>query len=226
MPQFASASKPSDITDEEMKFIPSYCPDTMGFKYGNWNYNTSPNASRWVALMGKDFWHVHHHCWALINVNRAERAVVPDSQKQAMRENAVANFWYVVNNASSDFILLPEIYTWIGRMEVKLHHPQKASEAFSRAREIKPDYWPAYSHWAEYLIGAGKKSEALKVTIAGLEQVPSSKVLLELLRILGGKPSDIPKPVKKVEQNLQQDGKDAPMEKEAPIVSEKMIESE
>ncbi len=79
-----------------------------------------------------------------------------------------------------------------------LRHPNKANEAFSLARDLKPDYWPAYSHWVEFLMNNGKRADAMKVVTAGLEHAPNAKVLLEQYRLLGGKPGDIPRQVKEI----------------------------
>lgn len=187
----ALAAKLANVTEAELALIPSYCPDTQGFKYGDSSYKTSPNAAKWVNMMGKGFWAVHHHCWGIIEYHRAMRANVPTVQKQGNLSAAVNDFWYVVQNTPSDFILLPEIFTWIGRAEVALGHADKAGEAFERARQIKPDYWPAYSHWAEYLIFAGKRQEAKNIVKSGLEYTPTARVLVEQYRLLGGKLSDI-----------------------------------
>ena len=69
-----AVAKPNDITETEMELLPRYCPDTMGFKYGDAYSNTSPRASYWVSLMGPSFWAMHHYCWALISINRSQRA--------------------------------------------------------------------------------------------------------------------------------------------------------
>lgn len=187
------AGKPQNVTSAEMALLPPYCPDTMGFGYGDAYHNTSPNANRWVAMMGKDFWHMHHHCWALINIRRAERASVPASEKLRLRKEAIIDFRYVANNARQDFVMLPEIYTWIGRTELLLRNGRAAGEAFSRARMLKPDYAPAYTHLAEFLAGQGNRKEALKLLLDGLDHAPQAKGLLQLYRELGGKPENLPK---------------------------------
>lgn len=196
----SASAKPEDITEPEMKLIPRYCADTMGFKYGDAYYNTSPRAGHWISLMGKGFWAMHHYCWARINMNRAQKAGVPAQTRRALWESARGDYGYVVNNTAPDFIMLPEIYTRIGEVELLLAHPDKANLAFIHAREIKPDYWPAYSYWAEFLIAAGKRADALKIVAAGLEHAPESKVLLEQFRLLGGRKSDIPKPKEKPQE--------------------------
>lgn len=188
-----SAAKPEDVTESEMKLIPRYCPDTMGFGYGDAYYNTSPRAKYWVSLMGPSFWAMHHYCWAEISMIRSRKARVSESQRRGMWESARSDYLYVRRHASKDFILLPEIYTKIGQVELLLDHPNKADEAFTRARELKPDYWPAYSHWAEFLIQNRHRAEALKVVREGLKNSPGSKTLREQYRILGAKAADIPK---------------------------------
>lgn len=195
----AMASKPGNITDAEMGLLPRYCPDTMGFGYGDASYNTSPNAAKWVAIMGKGFWAVHHHCWALIKMRRAERPGMLAVHKQGHWRSALADFWYVVNHSPRNFILLPEIFTWIGRTEILLGNASNADEAFAKARAEKPDYWPAYYHWAEFLVRAGRKAEALDVIKTGLQHSPGAKSLLSLFTYIGGKPGDIPLPIANTE---------------------------
>ncbi len=190
-------AKPDNITDAEMQLLPPYCQDTMGFKYGDAYSNTSPRAGYWVSLMGKGFWAMHHYCWGQINMTRSQKAGIPAQTRKGLRESVRGDYWYVIRNTPPDFIMLPEIYTRIGEVELLLAHPDKANEAFAKARELKPDYWPAYSHWAEFLMKTGKRPDALKIVTAGLEHAPNAKVLLEQFRILGGKPSGIPKPVEK-----------------------------
>lgn len=193
----AAANKPDDITEAEMKLLPAYCVDTMGFNYGDAYYNTSPRAGHWVALMGKTFWAMHHYCWAQINMSRSRRAGISPQLRQALWEGIRGDYGYVLKNATPGFIMLPEIYTRIGEVELLLGHPNKAGEAFGRARRLKPDYWPAYSHWAEFLMKIGRRPEAMKIVISGLENAPGAKVLLEQYRVLGGKAADLPKPLEK-----------------------------
>jgi len=193
----AAAGKPDDIAESEMKLLPAYCVDTMGFSYGDAYTNTSPRAGHWVGLMGKSFWAMHHYCWALINLNRSRRAGISAQTRRGLWESVRGDYGYVLKNATPDFIMLPEIYTRIGEVELLLGRPEKAGEAFGRARQLKPDYWPAYSHWAEFLMKIGRRPEAMKIVISGLENAPGAKVLLEQYRVLGGKTADLPKPVEK-----------------------------
>lgn len=205
----ASAAKPTEITESEIKLIPRYCRDTQTFGYGDSNYNTSPRAKYWVSVMGHTFWAMHHYCWGQISMIRAAKANISNQQRNALLESARGDFGYVIDNAPADFILLPEIYTKIGQVELLLDRPQQADRAFSRARALKPDYWPAYTHWTEFLLQNRHRAEALKIVREGLKNAPGSKVLREQYRILGGKAVDIPKadpPETHAKENLEPDG--------------------
>lgn len=191
VPEMAAANKPDNITEAEMKLLPRYCPDTMGFNYGDAYFNTSPRAGRWVALMGKGFWAMHHYCWAQINLHRALRSGVSAQFKRGTLEGVRSDYQFVIAHTTADFIMLPEIFSRLGEVELMLANPNAADKAFASARELKPDYWPAYSHWAEFLIRSGKRAEAKKLLQTGLEYSPTAKVLLEQYRMVGGKPSEI-----------------------------------
>jgi tetratricopeptide (TPR) repeat protein len=187
----ATAAKPSNITNAEMALLPEYCADTQGFKYGDASYNTSPNAPKWVGLMGLGFWHMHHYCWALINLGRAQKPSMPASLRQSAREYAIDDMQYVIANTTSDFIMLPEIYTKIGEVLVSLNRPQEAHDAFAKARSLKPDYWPPYFQWATHLRQTGQKVEARQLVEEGLSLSPGAKPLQNLLVELGGDPKAV-----------------------------------
>jgi hypothetical protein len=191
---------PENITDAEMKLIPAYCRDAQTFGYGDATHNTSPRAGHWVALMGKTFWAIHHYCWAQISMSRSRRAGIPAYVRRGLWESARGDYRYVIANSTPDFILLPEIYTRIGDVELLLNNVVAADEAFGQARKAKPEYWPSYSHWAEFLMKNGRRPEAMKMVTAGLEQAPGTKALLEQFQLLGGNPSNLPPPKEKQAQ--------------------------
>ena len=187
----AIAVKPDNITEAEMALLPRYCPDTYGFKYGDSVTNTSPNAPKWVGMMGRGFWSMHHYCWALINLGRAQKPSVPAYVRKATRDYAIDDMKYVVQNTTADFIMLPEIYSKIGEVLLSLQRPQEAREAFAKARSLKPDYWPPYFHWANYLRQIGQKAQARETAEEGLSYAPQSKSLRSLLTELGGDPATV-----------------------------------
>jgi tetratricopeptide (TPR) repeat protein len=187
----SAGSKPDNITETEMALLPRYCMDTEAFKYGPQGATQSPRAAHWERLMGHGFWSLHHACYAKIYMLRSYRSGVSAATQRNMRENARSEYLYVIKNTPDDFVLLPEIYTGLGQLELQLLRYNYADIAFTKARKLKPDYWPAYSHWADYLIKTGKKLEAKELLKAGLEYSPQAKVLIDLYQRVGGKLSEI-----------------------------------
>lgn len=187
----AWCGKPDNITDDEIALLPPYCADANTIRYGDATYRTSPNAGKWVAMMGHGFWAIHHYCWALINLMRVEKPSVPISVQNWTREAALGDLTYVLQNTPDDFVLLPEIYTKIGDLKAALKQPRAAAEAYAAAWTRKRDYWPAYYHWAEYLRVNGHKQEARQVVEEGLSYAPDAKPLISLLRDMGGDPTRI-----------------------------------
>jgi len=188
----AWADKPLHITDAEMALLPPYCPDTQTFKYGGEASNESPNAPKWVALMGRSFWTMHHYCWALINLGRAQKPMMDANLRRAIRESAIGDMTFVIENSPPDFVMLPEIYTKMGEVLLLLKRPREARDAFDKARALKADYLPPYFHWGEYLRQAGQTAQAREVVTEGLSYSPDAKALQRLLITLGGDPASIP----------------------------------
>lgn len=189
------SGQPDNVTAAEMALLPKYCADAQSFGYGDAYTNTSPNAPKWVALMGKGFWAIHHYCWALVNLSRVQKPSMPATVRQFQREYAIDDMKYVIHNTGPDFVMLPEIYTKMGEVYLSLKRPVEAREVFAKARSLKPDYWPPYYHWADHLNRTGQKTEARETVEEGLSYSPGAKPLQMLLTTLGGDPASIrPRP--------------------------------
>lgn len=186
MMPLAMAGKPDNVTPEEMALIPAYCPYTQ-----SWEYLNRPEGLRWAARVGPGFGALHHYCWGQINLLRAMRSSTQEHERRHLLNLVRGDYGYVVRNSPRDFILLPEIHTRIGEVEIHLALFKDANQSFARARALKPDYWPAYSHWADFLIRSGKLDDARKLVKTGLEYSPGAKVLRDQYRRLGGNPSEI-----------------------------------
>lgn len=181
------AVKPANVSAGEIAMLPAYCIDTEGFMHGPENSPTqSPRAREWVAKMGRSFWAMHHYCWGLINLNRLRFGHAKTNNKQYFAKQIVDEYRYVIENTSSDFILLPEIWTRMGEASLLAGDIGGAMDAYAKARSIKPDYAPAYTQWAEFQLKNNKRDEARALVEEGLQQIPGSKPLLELRRKLGG----------------------------------------
>lgn len=175
------AAKPDKVTDEEMALIPTYCPYTQSWG----QYLKSPTSKQWAARIGsRPFSAIHHYCWGQIKQQRALRSGTPELQRKFLLEGARNDYDFVATNSPHDFILLPEIYTRIGEVELHLSQFRNAERAFAHARKLKRDYWPAYSHWAEHLIQTGKTADAKSLVETGLKYSPDSRVLRAQSRLL------------------------------------------
>jgi hypothetical protein len=185
----AWAQKPPDITAGEMALLPPYCPDTQTMS--DVDPRGTEKAARWVAVLGKAFWALHHYCWGLIHVNRASQAGISPQIRRFHYETAINDYRYVVENAQPGFVLLPEVYLRIGEASVELQDYASAMEAFQRSREAKPDYWPPYVRGAAVLTRLGKNADAAALLEQGLARMPSEPALIAAYKRTGRTP---PKP--------------------------------
>ena len=191
----AQAAKPPDWTEAELDLIAPYCIDTMGWKYGDASTNTSPRAKHWVGLMGPGFWAMHHYCVAILNLKRLSRH--PKAEWPFRYQEVINDLEYVVRNTKPDFVMLPEVFSRIGEVELLRKDLTAAGKAFERARLQRPDYVPAYTLWAQTLDGLGKRSDALALVREGLSHAPQSKPLLNLYKQFGGDPARLLSPAVK-----------------------------
>ncbi len=177
---------PIGSTPGEVALLPAYCMDTSSFGYDIASYNPSPRAGHWVGLMGKSFWHMHHYCYGLIKARRATLPGAGATHRKFMLETAINEFDYVIVNSPADFIMLPEVYLRRGDAELQLGKVVAARESFDLATKVKPDFAPAYSHWADELARTGLKKNALTHLEVGLRMAPNSTELRARYAKLGG----------------------------------------
>lgn len=176
----------------ELGILPAYCADSelasdyerMGPK---WHY--------WVARMGDLFNSVHHYCEGMMNVIQA-RIQIPKSQAQTiLLRKAINEFDFMLNSSPQrlkNFVLLPELLVKRGEVGVMLEDWTLAYSSYEQARQVKPDYWPAYTGWAEVLAKLNLKKEALALLKQGLLINPTAEPMRQLYAKLGGALKDIP----------------------------------
>jgi tetratricopeptide (TPR) repeat protein len=188
----STLAQPVNITEGELALTPPFCQDVQGIKYGDQYSNTSPRAAYWVGLMGPSFWALHHYCWALIHIHRSKAAGLSAQTRDYMIGVAISDYLYVVKNARPNFILMPEVFLRIGEANVLRKNPVAALEAFAKARNLNPEYWPPYLRSAEVLARMGKKTEALAILEEGLRKIPDQPELIAAVQRLGGKAPAMP----------------------------------
>ncbi|WP_291994456.1 hypothetical protein [Candidatus Accumulibacter sp. ACC003] len=191
IPNIGAALDLSTITDAETALLPRYCAYSKSFPG-----NSAPEAKLWEARLGQEsFKHIHHYCWGLIELQRARRSSTSREQAQYLLGASTSDFEYSIRRVAKNFVLLPEMLTRNGEVYLLRSRPNDASKSFAQARALKPDYWPAYSSWAEFLMQSGKRAEAKRIVNAGLKYSPNAKVLREQYRLLGGRSTEAAAPL-------------------------------
>jgi len=112
------------------------------------------------------------------------RSSTSPGQRLFLLSTVTDDFEYSIRGSAKGFALLPELLTRNGEVYLRRSLPNEANKSFAQARALKPDYWPAYSGWVEFLIYSGKKAEAKRLIEAGLKYSPNAKVLREQYRLL------------------------------------------
>jgi len=183
-----AAAQLENITMGELALTPPYCMDVQAIPVTGWSKTSpSPRAAHWIALMGESFWAMHHMCWALIGLHRANLAGTSAHARTYLISNAVSDFGFVLKNSPEDFVLRPEVFYRRAKAEVLLGDYGAAIDDFSRSRKLKPDYWPSYVGEADVLIKAGQRREAQQLLREGLKLLPDEPNLVAALKRANGK---------------------------------------
>lgn len=181
-------------TQGEWALLPEWCIDSQDGPFGSPEgaayTNKSPNAGKWVGLMGTDFWHMHHYCRALRDKRRAETATIGKRDRDFILARAMGDIYYVLENCRPDMALMPEVYLRMGEILLLQDKPGEASIAFETARQLKPDYWPAYDRWIEVLLELKQYSKARQLAEEGLKHAPGQPNLTARLKSMGASTGD------------------------------------
>jgi tetratricopeptide (TPR) repeat protein len=189
------AAEPKHITAGELALTPPFCQDVQTINGWSQHGRESPRSPYWISKMGKTFWGMHHYCWALVNIQRSSAPGQSPEDRAFKIHSAIADYYYIVEIAPPDFVLLPEVFYLIGEAHVMVNEYAQATEAYQKARRIKADYWPPYEGQAKVLDKVGLKAEALAVLEDGLRIMPGEVRLLSLYARLGGSPVKLPPPM-------------------------------
>lgn len=165
------------FSQEEYQALPRYCWASNAIN----NRLTEPLLSaqerrQWYDYMGKDFMHIHHWCWGLMEVRRGNQARDPRIRASNYRA-AIRDFDYVIGNCSSSFRLKPEFHLRKALTLRLMGDDGRAAAEFSRAIELKADYTPAYSGLVDLHLDLGNAKEARRILEVGLQEAPDSQLL-------------------------------------------------
>lgn len=167
-------------TDAEMASLPPYCKARMKSGQG------SPDYKMWEQTLGKDFLHTHHYCAGINFINRYYRAR-SQQDKSFILNSALGTLTYMVEHASPDYSLMPDVYLSRGLTYSLMKRPGEAMADMQKAIELNPRQVKAYNVLADYYAGTGQKAKALETVTAGLRHNPGTKSLQRRYQDLGGK---------------------------------------
>ena len=178
----SAVAEPRNVTDGEIALLPVYCRD----KEWNGGFVETFRKERWIAELGNSWKGVHHYCWALVNIRRAQLTVGNSAERRYLIEVAISDYFYAVENSTSDFRPLPEIYLRLGEAYELLEQYAQAIKSYETASSLKPDYWPAYQRHAETLIKLRLNVRAKQVIELGLRMIPDQPMLVQLKNRIDG----------------------------------------
>jgi len=139
--------------------------------------------------MGNIWIHMHHYCYGLMYLHRAN-VLARDPVVRGYNYNFALNeFDYVLERAPEDFVLLPEVLTMKG--EVFMHQGKSgpALEQFERAINLKPDYWAPYAYMSDQFVSSGDIGQARATLEKGIAQAPDAIGLQRRLKDLDADPA-------------------------------------
>ena len=165
----------------EVALLPRYCIYTQLFRDNVQGGKNPDEIKRWGLLMGPDFHHMHHYCWGLMFTNRALLLVRDQPTRKHYLGRAISEFDYVIQRASPEFKLLPEILTKKGENLIRLESSAQGITELENAIALKPDYWPPYAALSDYFRSIGEPAKARKWLEEGLSASPNTQALVRRL---------------------------------------------
>lgn len=160
---------PYEPTMEELRYLPEFCTvrimHRMDRKYAD--------VRKWQKIMGNDWLYMHHYCGAQAQILRGFRE--PTEYKRKWQwGRSLANFDFVLRNASKGFYLRPDIHLRRGQVFLLLNSQAEAIKEFSTALKIKSDYVPAYLALANVYVDLNSRNDAIQILEIGLKHNPDS----------------------------------------------------
>lgn len=180
----AAALEP--MTEAEYVMLPEYCKaqGNVSDRYFQ-KHGRADRVQQWKAALGSNHQHYHHFCWAIVSIARAYKGSSTYGSRNSLALRAIHDIEYVLDRATPDLILLPEIYTKLGEAYLLAGDDRNAEAAFRKAWETNPAYWRPYVWWAQRLMQLGKMQEARAVAEEGQKNAPGVKALDDLIKDIG-----------------------------------------
>jgi tetratricopeptide (TPR) repeat protein len=190
LPQYVIAQS-IDGNANERSLLPEYCAytNTTGM-YLRGTGIVSEGAKKWFAINGESNQkHIHHYCWAMLRLLRSHSAQASNQVKKNLRDSALADIDYSIENSTADFPLLAELLTRKGTTLTLLNRRREAFAAFKDAIKTKPTHAAAYYELAHLQWREGDSASAQATIASGLTELPNSEMLKKLQLEIGQKTS-------------------------------------
>ncbi len=170
----AQASK---WTDSEIQAMPPYCAARMKKDPAEYRH--------WQGILGQDFLHTHHFCYAIGFINRHYGARTKRAKASTLQD-AMGNLNYMISHASPTYSLMPEVYLHRGLVYSLMKKDAEAISDILKAVEMDPRLARGYAMAAEHYTKLKLNDKALAIVTEGLRQVPDNPGLQRLYGKLGG----------------------------------------
>jgi hypothetical protein len=187
IPGYADDVRRMDKRD--LALLPPYCKYTQDFREKVEGGNDRLETERWQATLGSAFHHLHHYCYGLMKANRAVLLAREERVRRFYLNDAIAEFDYVIDRSTKDFVLLPEILARRGQMQFKLGQAVFGQQSLEMAIAIKPDYWLPYAVAGEFYATSGDRNRSRDWLTRGLSNAPNSAELKTRLAALDKPPN-------------------------------------
>ena len=174
-----TANAQFQVRANEMPFLPKYCEHAQTFPT-----RAPDGVAYWTARLGPAFHHIHHYCWALSRMHRAQTMAANDPVRNGYYDSAIKDIDYFIQRAEPNFVLLPEMLTRRGEALAKLKRHVDAETTFSEAIERKPDYWPAYKGLANTYLDQSRVANARETLNLGISKSSDPRMLERMLNDL------------------------------------------
>ena len=175
----ASVARSYEIAPSEWAAWPDYCKTRYvrvpGGSESAYVRLVSPDMiNKAKAMLGESWYHVHHACYAMMLIARAERYQGRDQQRvdEALHA-AVGETNYVLPRIPPSVPVHWKMLTIQSRALYVSGKKQPAIDALKQIIRRKPDLVDGYVVLGNFLYKEGKYAEAREVLQAGLEKVPT-----------------------------------------------------
>ena len=165
-------SRRRSFTPGELSRLPEYCQFQMGMPGRD-----TARGAYYVSALGKALDDIHHYCRGLRDVMFAQTMALPPMHKQGLLSRAAAEVEYMIKTNPDTMVLMPEIHYRHGEVLLDMGRIADAQAAFEKSRALKPDSWPAYTRWVDFLINSKQIEPARQLIEAGLKHSPDSPEL-------------------------------------------------